>query len=765
MTETWSPSSPSSSWPILGGCLEDVVTCESSISAIDDSGCGADLTTRKSPLVLRRPSLDSPPCEISLLFTQQHEIKQVYIRSSAKVYEIYCATNEKSGNEYLCTVRCGIVAKDEELQLETDVVGSVSTTSCTSIDEVHSRTESGSSTDGDGWVDLKLNKSSRADSGDTSLSKKEERCLLPVNQECFEATAEISDGEPVMSITFRLLSIQSGDHIYIDEVYVFADPVASADNHCSVSSLETSSGSAMLSMFIPTLMQLSKSRMSKVQEHSGFAGERSMNQDTEQHSTENNIACNKMEQTLHELVSRVTKIEEFFLRFEENMLKPIINMETRLERAEQHLETYIKNPQFIRTGCARYSAPEFSCNESESDSMCIGGNGSPVTLRSELSKENDYCPPEFCIPTLKSELALESESIRASQLLPGLSVSAPEYSNNDDEEEIKAFEAVIGSPKAMKKPMSIDDALASALAGFVTSALTKPLECNVAVEEAEMVCRSALSMALEKQLECTEMVEQEDFSDMEGVANKFVLASVDSDEHQLSSAPIGGGNTSSKDAVVTEEQYVAVVSGGEETTQGVDGNNHVLCEGSSKTSNNSSVDSLGGTKEIAEIGYKESCHDASQTFDMDFCDSLSFIDSALSKNVDSFSDGKLNACPAVLQDIIQLQSPAKVDFSVPMLDVKFSSSDNKSAKSSLVSLLVDKPNIECDVPCVREDDMISYNETYDLIVVEDENSGDAEIDNSKLLYDDDYDSVYMASETEQQDSSYCSSENMCTSLI
>ncbi|KAK9683005.1 hypothetical protein RND81_10G112000 [Saponaria officinalis] len=811
-------TSTSSSWPILRGCFDDVVTCESSISAVDDS-C-SDHTSPKSPLVLRRPSLDSGPCEITLLFTQQHEIKQVYIRSTAKVYEIYCATNEKSENEYLCTVRCGIVARDEELHQEADGLG-CSTTSSRSIDEVHSRTDSGSSTDGDGWVDIKLNKSSRVDTGDTSLSKKEESCLVQIIQDRFEATAEISDGDPVISITLRLLSIQSGDYIYVDEVYVFADPVVSADNHCSVSSPEASSGGAMLSMFLPTLLQLSKSRMSKVQEHRGFdAGERSVNQDTAHVSTgtavtstnivqtadlpnmasngafvhqpnhllqlpnsdnrthltsrENDSACNKMEQTLQELVSRVTKIEELCLRFEKNMLKPIINMETRLERVEQHLESFIKNPQFPRTGCTIYSAPEFSCNESESDSICIGGNDSSVTLTSESSKKDDCCPSELCIPTLKSASTLESESISASQLLPGLIISAPEFSNTDEEEAIDSLEAIVGSPKVIKKPMSIDDALASALAGFVSSALTNPLERNVTVQEAEMVCGSersgttspsTLSMALEKQLECTEMVEQENFSAIEGVGNTFASASVHSDEHQLSSVPIDGGNTSSKDVMVTEDPYLAV-SGGEETTEAVDENYRVLYEGGSKTPHDSSAYSLGETEKkgsIAGIGCTESYHDASQTIVSDFCDSLSVIESAPSKNVDSFPDGNPNACPAVLQDIIQLPSPAIVDFSVPMLDVKFSSSE--SGRSSLESLLVDKPDIESDVPCLREDDTSSFNEHYDLVVVEDEQSVDPETDNSKLLYDDVFNSDYMASEIELQDSSYCSNQDMCSSLI
>lgn len=45
---------------------------------------------------------------------QKHEIRQVYVRSTARVYEIYYAPTLQSDNEYLCTVRCGIAEKDGE---------------------------------------------------------------------------------------------------------------------------------------------------------------------------------------------------------------------------------------------------------------------------------------------------------------------------------------------------------------------------------------------------------------------------------------------------------------------------------------------------------------------------------------------------------------------------------------------------------------------------------------------------------------------------
>lgn len=46
---------------------------------------------------------------------QKHEVRQVYVRSTARVYEIYYHSGLQCGNEYLCTVRCGIAARDEEV--------------------------------------------------------------------------------------------------------------------------------------------------------------------------------------------------------------------------------------------------------------------------------------------------------------------------------------------------------------------------------------------------------------------------------------------------------------------------------------------------------------------------------------------------------------------------------------------------------------------------------------------------------------------------
>lgn len=50
----------------------------------------------------------------AVCFMQKHEIRQVYVRSTARVYEIYYAPTLQSDDEYLCTVRCNIAERDGE---------------------------------------------------------------------------------------------------------------------------------------------------------------------------------------------------------------------------------------------------------------------------------------------------------------------------------------------------------------------------------------------------------------------------------------------------------------------------------------------------------------------------------------------------------------------------------------------------------------------------------------------------------------------------
>lgn len=51
----------------------------------------------------------------AVTFAQEYELRQVYIRSSARVYEVYYTKKRRQDKEYLCTVRCGVAVRDEEM--------------------------------------------------------------------------------------------------------------------------------------------------------------------------------------------------------------------------------------------------------------------------------------------------------------------------------------------------------------------------------------------------------------------------------------------------------------------------------------------------------------------------------------------------------------------------------------------------------------------------------------------------------------------------
>lgn len=88
--------------------------------------------------------------------------------------------------------------------------------------------------------------------------------LLCVIQAHYEATAEITDASPCVSLTVRLLSLQSKTSVHIEEIYIFADPVESTTNDDSVASPGNMGGSSLLCMLVPGLMQMSKSRTWKI---------------------------------------------------------------------------------------------------------------------------------------------------------------------------------------------------------------------------------------------------------------------------------------------------------------------------------------------------------------------------------------------------------------------------------------------------------------------------------------------------------------------
>lgn len=85
---------------------------------------------------------------------QKHEIRQVYVRSTARVYEIYYKLDVHSSNEYLCTVRCSVAAREDDLLRESNHVEASSEPTKESDRDYIEKKSSSSATEDD-WVEVK----------------------------------------------------------------------------------------------------------------------------------------------------------------------------------------------------------------------------------------------------------------------------------------------------------------------------------------------------------------------------------------------------------------------------------------------------------------------------------------------------------------------------------------------------------------------------------------------------------------------------------
>ncbi|KAK1426618.1 hypothetical protein QVD17_15294 [Tagetes erecta] len=518
------PSSSETNWTVSHGSLNSVVTFESFDFPIDSQS-----TSRKPPLLLVPPSSsDFQPCEIKLSFTQKHEIRQVYVRSTARVYEIYYAASLQSDNEYLCTVRCSAASLEDNSFPATDVKEATSVNSDGSTDVLPKARVTGENkigTNEDDWVEVKL-----PVGPDQTLNNSRNY------QDFYEATAEINDSEPCMSLTIRLLSIQSKGCVYVDEVYVFADPIESDDSETQAVSAETSAGSSLMTMLVPTLLGLSKSRsvplhdqtssnpvgkpiktelepttstnpvnlvhqQDELRKPSEAKAELTQSQlpvstpDKDKVfdcTTRNEFSNNRAEILLEQLVSRVSRIEDICMRFEENMLKPLNNIEARLQHVEQQVELLGRRPM----------SPSISRLEPDPESISNEGNNSK--LCGEPESENTGF---FSSGTHK---ALEDMCMAAVQ----------EFLCDERLEVNGALE----SPKKEKptKTVSIDDALAAALAGF--SSFTKTKDSST-VESQEDEClkpdQASIDTTLESDTDGDEVVSVSSKS-LNGTAPEFI---------------------------------------------------------------------------------------------------------------------------------------------------------------------------------------------------------------------------------------------------
>ncbi|KAD3336733.1 hypothetical protein E3N88_32252 [Mikania micrantha] len=468
------PMTSETSWIVSRGSLNSVVTFESFDFPID-----SESTTRKPPLLLLPPSSsDFEPCEIKLNFTQMHEIRQVYVRSTARIYEIYYAPGLQSDNEYLCTVRCSAGSVEGSSLAATDVKEAISVESDGPIcalpkARVVGETKIGSNEDD--WVEVKL-----PVGPDQTLNNSQNY------QDFYEATAEINDAELCMSLTVRLLSLQSKNCVYVDEVYVFAvaDPSDSNDTEIQTVDAKTSTDSSLVTMLVPTLLGLTKSRsvqlhdqnnsipvgkLIKTESEPTTSTNHVYQQDetcqkpseartelTRSHfpaltpdkdkacvrTTRNEFLNNRAEILMEQLVTRVSRVEDICMRFEENMLKPLNSIEARLQRVEQQVELLGRCP--VPSSFSRLEQnPRLLISEVTDSRIC----DEPELEKTVSFSTGTHLPPEDTSMATVQEFPFYDEIVD-----------------------------VLESPneEKPKKTVSIDDALAAALAGF--SSFTKPVD-------------------------------------------------------------------------------------------------------------------------------------------------------------------------------------------------------------------------------------------------------------------------------------------------
>lgn len=334
-------------------------------------------------------------------------------------------------------------------------------------------------------------------------------------QDLYEATAEISDLDPCSSITIRFLSLQNRSCLCVDEVYVFTDPVSEIESDHQVQDAKGSVGSSIMSLLAPTLLQLSKSGLSQVQSRQASSDiekcskiemlskptdptditshlnekgsnnlqsvnaervDKSTTEPAETHlcnqildgnksdnlAVKDDSAYGHIEKVLEQLVSRVGRIEEVCLRFEENMLMPLRSMETRIQHVEQKLEELVNNSQHSEfPPCLKISAPSFSWNSNSSSFHNDGGDCQPCRPP-ESEKE------EMTSVDLSNASSGITSSVNVPHLLPSLVVIAPDFSCEDDLDNDGTKSTKLSPQESIKK-RSIDDVLAESLSRLLSA--------------------------------------------------------------------------------------------------------------------------------------------------------------------------------------------------------------------------------------------------------------------------------------------------------
>lgn len=589
-----------------------------------------------------------------------------------------------------------------------------------------------------------------------------------VLQDFYEATAEISDAEPCISLTLRLLSIQSGGCVYVDEVYVFVDPV-DPNSEFQEHKLEIPSGSSLLSMLVPSLLQLSRSKGTSllseksssesnghpIQTRTGIemTEQDKLSQESEStsssmvnkqgvkfevanpkniypielaHQISQNPCTEKksdapygqIETVLEQLVSRVSRIEDLFMRFEENMLKPIRNIETRLQHVEQQLEalsdkTFNSGEQSFK----RFLAPEYSLSDSNINSLY--GNESENHDHGELGPDKKDFSDKLSVPPE------DDDPESSGQLRPCLVITAPDFSHGDDQEEnlVVETQAVVDSQNANRQTVSIEDALASALAGFLSSTSIQPQKYSQSLavrapelsnedESYEEIASSRVQLdAAPDSSVSLNATDEMKFSEISASANvnyEDLFSEIGKESDDLGRP---SDEENSNEARETMDDAAKQVMGSISSHHMIPKNN----DGEAITET-SSVPSPNEYEASDKLLQKKSS----------FCHVEEELMNSAHADTTAFEVLKETSEKDILHDVLAISQSADVlDFETPILDVKSDPQSNGTSKSVLESLFGNSP--ESDIAIPSDDGTLEASSSQyqsNLIELDDANQSD-----------------------------------------
>jgi len=444
-----------------------------------------------------------------------------------------------------------------------------------------------------------------------------------------------------------------------------------------------------------------------------------------------NISHNHFEGVLDQLVSRVNRIEDLFLRFEESMLKPINSIDVRLQRVEQQLDALTKKTESSAlVSCTRISAPDFSCSEPETNSYNSSSDISYVAC--EENRSHSPSP----LTTVLPDATLVS-SVNDTMLQPGLVVTAPEFSNYDGEEEDHAVESVKESPKDKQKhTMSIDDALAYALAGFLSSTSIQSQKYSQTLvvktpdftSEEENINENVTPGIVESERNmdpptcfCESDGTEHLGNSLSSVSN---MTSLEGDENVMRS--------------LSDNNYSKMVNGVDEQchrSEGGESDSQDICVGHAVAPATHDVVGTDSYHLENDIKDGEIDNKISKTPDLQKTESLKQFSKdqtdvgsvttqeiAVSNELVASKGTEEESKQDILQNIVELsRASSVVDFESPILEVKFVSQENSGIKSPLEALLAGMPDLEVEIPSVMEDnnDGSKNGDQCSLISVED----------------------------------------------